>query len=153
MPHSDSHPIDRPEPCDQSSNTDQLTTIKQESVSSWSPAKKQKTAMFELLGDVFITNVDHGTKTRKQQIEDEVHNFKQCPCLPLDHNPLEWWKSNSFRFPHMAQLAKCLLAILGTSVPSERVFSTAGDVVTSSRSCLRPENVNMLIFLKKNLQI
>ena len=36
------------------------------------------------------------------------------------------------------------------NVPSERVFSTAGDIVTAHRSALKSEFVDMLIFLKKN---
>ena len=40
----------------------------------------------------------------------------------------------------------------GTSVPSERVFSTAGHVCNDSRSRLLPENVNKLIFLAKNMK-
>ncbi|KAK1904302.1 Zinc finger BED domain containing protein 1 [Dissostichus eleginoides] len=35
----------------------------------------------------------------------------------------------------------------------ERVFSTAGDVVTAKRSTLKPEHVDQLVFLQKNLQI
>ncbi|KAG7278419.1 hypothetical protein CRUP_026970 [Coryphaenoides rupestris] len=37
--------------------------------------------------------------------------------------------------------------------PSERVFSTAGDIVTAKRSTLSPDNVDILIFLKKNLKL
>jgi len=43
------------------------------------------------------------------------------------------------------------LCIPGTSVPAERVFSTAGDIVNAQRSVLRPDHVDQLIFLKKNL--
>ena len=41
-------------------------------------------------------------------------------------------------------LARRYLAVLGTSVLSETVFSTAGDTVTASRSRLLAENVDKL---------
>ncbi|KAH3738724.1 hypothetical protein DPMN_045365 [Dreissena polymorpha] len=39
----------------------------------------------------------------------------------------------------------------GTSVPSEKIFSTAGDPVSAHRDCLDPGNVDMLIFVKANI--
>ncbi|GAA6085731.1 zinc finger BED domain-containing protein 1-like, partial [Tachysurus ichikawai] len=38
------------------------------------------------------------------------------------------------------------------SSPSERVFCSGGNIVTCLRSCLKPEKVNMLVFLSKNLE-
>ena len=37
------------------------------------------------------------------------------------------------------------------STPSERLFSTAGDIINAKRACLDPENVSMLCFLAENL--
>jgi hypothetical protein len=45
------------------------------------------------------------------------------------------------------------LCIPATSVASERIFSTAGDLVTAQRSCLSGDQVDRLIFLKKNLDM
>ena len=66
-----------------------------------------------------------------------------------NEDPLEWWMENKRRFPVLYKLALKYLCIPATSVSSERVFSTAGDIVTASRSCLSTENVNMLLFLGK----
>uniref|UniRef100_A0A8C6VR16 Mitogen-activated protein kinase kinase kinase 7 n=1 Tax=Nothobranchius furzeri TaxID=105023 RepID=A0A8C6VR16_NOTFU len=55
--------------------------------------------------------------------------------------------------PHLSKLALCYLVVPGTSVPRERVFSTAGDIVTASRSVLSAEHVDILIFLKKNMEV
>lgn len=35
---------------------------------------------------------------------------------------------------------------------SERLFSTAGNVVACQRTCLKPTMVNMIVFLAKNWQ-
>ena len=40
----------------------------------------------------------------------------------------------------LSKLAKKCLTILRGSVPSERVFSTAGDIVTKKRASLDPES-------------
>ena len=55
-------------------------------------------------------------------------------------------------YPILSHLARKYLAISATSVPSERAFSSAGNIVSVKRSCLQPESVNMLVFLAENLQ-
>ncbi|KAK9537979.1 hypothetical protein VZT92_005546 [Zoarces viviparus] len=97
-----------------------------------SPPQK-KSAIEELFGETFASkDADH-------------HTF--------GGDPLAWWKSNQCKYPHIAMMARRYLAVPGTSVPSERVFSTAGDIVTAKRSTLSPENVDILIFVKKNLKL
>ena len=66
------------------------------------------------------------------------------PAIHINESPLDWWKVEATRFPLLAFVTKGYLAIPATSVPSERVFSTAGDVVTDQRARLTPENVYML---------
>lgn len=73
--------------------------------------------------------------------------------ITVDSDPLKWWKNNEHVYPNLSKLAKCYLPVQATSVPSERVFSTAGDLITAERNALAPENVNKLIFLKKNFKI
>lgn len=74
-------------------------------------------------------------------------------CTSVDSDPLSWWKYHEYLYPNLAVLAKRYLAIPATSVPSERVFSTAGDIVTATRSALSTDSVDKLVFLKKNLKV
>ena len=39
----------------------------------------------------------------------------------------------------------------GTSVPSERLFSKAGEAIAARRSNIKPKNVDMILFLNKKL--
>ncbi|CAG8553222.1 9748_t:CDS:1 [Ambispora gerdemannii] len=66
------------------------------------------------------------------------------------HNPLVFWHDNQLTLPLMAQQARRSLAIPGTSVSSERLFSDAGNVVTEKRNRLHPNTVHDLLFLKEN---
>jgi len=45
------------------------------------------------------------------------------------------------------------LLVLQTTVPSERVFSTAGNIVTDKRTPLDIDTVEMLLFLNKNIHL
>ena len=48
-------------------------------------------------------------------------------------------------------IAKKYLVIPGSSVPLEQLFSKAGESIPQKRSQLKPDNVNMILFLNKNL--
>lgn len=73
--------------------------------------------------------------------------------VSLNENPLEWWLSNSWRFPLVSGLARKFLAAPATSVDSERLFSSAGGIITDKRSKLLPERAEQLIFLKVNMPL
>ena len=83
--------------------------------------------------------------------QEETDDFLRIQPLSSDENCLQWWKKNAERFPTIAKVAKRYLCIPATSVPAERVFSTAGLIINEKRSSLLPENSDMLIFLNKNL--
>ncbi len=82
----------------------------------------------------------------------ELNQYCQDTCPPIHIDPMDWWKTNDHKYPRLAKLTKAYLSVPATSVPSERVFSTAGLIVNRLRSHLLPEHVNMLIFLNKNMK-
>ncbi|CAG8826826.1 23000_t:CDS:2, partial [Racocetra persica] len=67
---------------------------------------------------------------------------KNEATLPMNINPLKWWKLNSFHFP---QMAKDFLAIQTTSVPSEQIFSKAGDTIQAKRARLSEKSIQSLM--------
>ena len=84
-------------------------------------------------------------------IDIEVDSYlKEHPLSP-DENALEWWSNNEGHYPTVSKLARMYLIVPATSVPSERIFSTAGLIVNQHRNCIKADNVDMLIFLNRNL--
>jgi len=93
------------------------------------------------------------TATADDNLTNQLQIYIAEPPLRFDLNPYEWWKSRENKCSTLAALAKQYLAISATSVSSERYFSTAGNIVTSKRSCLLTKNVNMLTFLFQNKKL
>ena len=107
------------------------------------PSKKAKQGLDFLLDSLDQSTDDEGG-------EDQFEEYRASKCkISNKTNPVKWWLGNGSNFPSVARLAGRYLCIPATSVPSERVFSSAGNIVNSKRSSLKPENVNMLVFLAK----
>ena len=68
----------------------------------------------------------------------------------LNSNPLLWWKERSLK---LSSLVLKLFSIPATSVPSERVFSSAKNVVTKKRNRMLSQTVDRLIFLYENQNV
>ncbi|KAK0131409.1 Zinc finger BED domain-containing protein 1 [Merluccius polli] len=105
--------------------------------------KRRTTALLNLLGKTF-TDSGAAPKSASTRAEEE---------MTLSEDPLIWWRNHETVFPLLAKLAKNYLCIPGTSLASESVFSTAGDIVTAQRSMLSSEHVDQLLFLQKNLEV
>lgn len=113
------------------------------------PTKKQKKDDFWNSWDQ-LQPVEPQNSDQSVTIETEVNNYLAEPCISRDTDPLEWWKINMTRFPSLCHAAKRYLSAPPTSVPSERLFSTAGDTFSETRSCLNADNMERLVFLKAN---
>lgn len=112
--------------------------------------KKRKSALADLLGQTF-KDTRAPPLSPTSIAEKEVKQYQDAPPLPLSDDPLDWWKSQEHRYPLLAKLAQRYLCVPGTSVSAERIFSTAGDIITSQRSALTSEHADQLLFLKKNM--
>ena len=85
-----------------------------------------------------------------ERVQQELKKYRQELNPDSESDPLDWWRVNCTVFPCLSKMAQSICA---TSTPSERVFSTSGNVVTSKRTLLKPEKVNMLVFLSQEFVI
>ncbi|KJA18309.1 hypothetical protein HYPSUDRAFT_69968 [Hypholoma sublateritium FD-334 SS-4] len=68
--------------------------------------------------------------------------------IPKDMNIVEWWGLNAHRYPVWASLARDYLAVMASSVSSERAFSSAGITISKRRNRLKGDIVEALQCLK-----
>lgn len=74
------------------------------------------------------------------------------PIISQSGQPLFFFcQNNKSHLAALAQAAQTYLCALCTSVDSEQLFSTAGNIIDEKRNKLN--NVEMLIFIKKNLSL
>ena len=87
----------------------------------------------------------------EQKMKKELQDYLLLPQLDAELDPLQWWKVHMIVLPTMAKLAQKYLCVCASSSPSERIFSCSGHIVSKKRTLLKPDKVNMLVFLSKNL--
>lgn len=113
-------------------------------VSEPEPPKKKT------LGSFFkkaTTSSATATPSLRELMKTELSAYLQSVSADSESDPLQWWKDHEEMFPNLKNLAKKYLCVPATSSPSERVFSTSGNVVTCHRASLKPEAVDRLVFL------
>ena len=84
-------------------------------------------------------------------VQREVLRYKAELSIPFNKSPLQWWAAHSYLYKNLATIAWKYLCIVAMSVPSERLFSTAGNEVSSNQAVPLPENVDKLVFLHESL--
>ena len=84
--------------------------------------EKEQEKEFDLFG-ILITNRNVTLSTTR---DSEVFLYENEREIHRNENLLEWWYVYKTKYPTLSQLAYTYLCISGTSVPSERMFSTTG---------------------------
>nr|CAI5837979.1 unnamed protein product [Callosobruchus analis] len=83
----------------------------------------------------------------------EVQRYLEIDILARHEDPPKFWRQQHFNFPNLSSVAKERLCVLATSVPCERQFSKASQMITDRRNKLSPSKAEKLIFLNSNYNI
>lgn len=77
----------------------------------------------------------------------EVQRYLEEGLVDKTVNPYSWWKKEAYKYPILSNLAALYLPIPATQASSERLFSAAGNIITSRRESLSPKHAEQLLFL------
>ena len=68
--------------------------------------------------------------------------------VELNENLLEIWNDLKIQLPKLYSVAYKCLTMVGTSVPSEHLFSKAAQIVSQQRNRIKGKRLNKLVFAK-----
>lgn len=68
-------------------------------------------------------------KSATSDATKEVQRYMTDPPLQRSADPLAYWSTHKAIYPHLYQLSKLFLCTPASSVPCERIFSKAGEIV------------------------
>ena len=95
-------------------------------------------------------------KRSKSLIHKCTKGLDHYVALPLPvrgDDPFQWWKKTQETLPLPSKLASKYLSAPPSSIESERLFNTGGNVYEPTWNRLCPENGETLMFLYYNLRV
>jgi len=113
--------------------------------------QKSKSLLWQFCDE--IMEEKSGTEASPDSLECVVDTYLKELNQPRKSNPLQYWKEHQQLWPVLVLLASKYLCAPPSSVASERLFSTAGDISTETRNRLLPGKLEQLLFLNKNLRL
>ncbi|WVZ71967.1 hypothetical protein U9M48_020494 [Paspalum notatum var. saurae] len=83
---------------------------------------------------------------------DELSQYLAEPPAPISTDALEWWRGHASRYPRLSLMARDFLAIQGTSLDPEELFTIKGDNIQKQQYCLPLSSMQATICIKSWMQ-
>ena len=93
------------------------------------------------------------TNELSRRIAGEIDRFSRINLKrEQKHNIrlISWWQERKEVYPYLFKAVQAMLCTPATSVPCERIFSEAEYITHAKRSRILPENLDKILFIKKN---
>ena len=105
-----------------------------------------------------VDTIAPSVRNNSDDLSEEIEEYKTIRFKIPDKDkelskvlgPMYFFKTYQRQFPILTELARAILCIPATSVPSECVFSRVGEIQDDLRNRLDPAILEMLVFLKDN---
>ncbi|XP_046873195.1 E3 SUMO-protein ligase ZBED1-like [Hypomesus transpacificus] len=117
--------------CASGENCDKAAGVSEGSESEPPATKKKRLCdLLQIRRTQLTSHQTLASVPKRVQADAELTKFLQEEAVDASSDPLMWWSDNHSRFPQIAKLAQKYMCICATSTSSERMFSTAGNIVT-----------------------
>ena len=98
--------------------------------------------------------IDHcASKSKESLDESEFQKYILKPLISNNKNPLEWWQQHLVSYPLSSGLTNKFLCASPSSIESERIFSTSGNIFTPHKNRSLPQTWEQLMFLNYNIRL
>ena len=118
-----------------------------------SAPKKAKTTLANIKAKILKKAVFAQENSPKMEVDKFLEEYSNSILMEEEDDIYEFWKVLSQSTKRIeqaaAQLAEYYLAPPPSSVDVERLFSSAGDIITNERNRLLPENAVKVLFLRE----
>jgi len=85
--------------------------------------------------------------------ENEIQKYLNSNDLFISKSIMKFWSENKEKYPKLYVIAKRLSSIPATNLSSERNFNYSNQTLNDQRSCIEPNNVNKLLFIRSNFDL
>lgn len=133
--------------------SEDIEIAKKRSDSDTQPSKSQELSETEGIWKWFDKRASEREKHRTEEIYAslEMHHYVEARLLPRKDDLFSFWKDHAAEYPRLSSLTKKYLCTPATSVPSESLYSKAGELVSVKRSRVKPKHINTFLSLNKNV--
>ncbi|KAF5337795.1 hypothetical protein D9758_016284 [Tetrapyrgos nigripes] len=115
------------------------TTDSAGNVTTTSPQKINFTARYQ-------KRCRFGTNELEEYFKLDQQDFEMT-------DPIHWWYRHRKIYPNLYCLARNILAIPGSAVAIERIFSGGRDTISLRRASLKPETIETLMLVKQRVHL
>lgn len=94
-----------------------------------------------------LVNSSESHYSSQPTLNIELKQFFDQSRIKRQESAVKYWETMSLTFPLLYKIGQKYTSLIGTSIPSERVFSTARLIKSDLRNRLTGEHLNRLVFL------
>lgn len=120
-------------------------------VSQAEHTQQEKESLWDVHDDTSSQTDTTETGDIKHVLKEKIQMYLSEPILQRNADIYSYW--NSSPYPVLRSAVLKYLSAPPTSVPSEQLFSAAGQIYSDRRNNLRGENVDKLLFLAYNIRL